>query len=198
MITNHYGHTVNPDIPVTGVLNISDINSQVLNDVMYYEDGINLSEEDRLDEFKSNFMDYISLDDYSNEVQDYLNFMLSVKRDSDSIDFEKVCDAVKDLILSQYNDMSESYPDDTWLIGSWVKDSNNQYEPDKTGDYAAIVRESTIQVVWSKYIICVKSLCSPCYPGQCDISVDDDGDYITSEKGFLCYNLPDEFFDRDY
>ena len=191
-VVNHYGHTVD-SVPVTGVLNISDINCQALNDSMWY--GINLSEDERLDEFKSHTASYISLEDYSDEVSNELSRLLD---SINEINFDCLSEVAQNEILERYYDFSESYPDDTWLMGDWTKDENDQYKPDETGDYAAIVNESTIQVVWSKYIIRVKSLCSPCYPGQADISVDDEGDYLTSESGYLCYNLPDYFFDRDY
>ena len=63
----------------------------------------------------------------------------------------------------------------TVLIGSWKKDSDGLYEPDKTGEYAAICGEIYTQVVWSK-TTGKSALCSPCYPGQCD--VDTPGDYL--------------------
>lgn len=57
----------------------------------------------------------------------------------------------------------------TTLIGSWKQNSEGLWEPDKdNGDYAAIVRESVVQVVWSKYIV-LSHYCSPCYPSQCDV-----------------------------
>jgi hypothetical protein len=72
------------------------------------------------------------------------------------------------------------------LIGdAWQLDTNTglwDVKQDKTGlEFAAIIRESVVQVVWS-----VKTkrgaLCSPCYPGQVDL--DSNGD-------FLGYTLPD-------
>ena len=69
----------------------------------------------------------------------------------------------------------------TWLIGDWIKDPDDglwDYDPD--GEYAAIVNESTTQVVYSKYTRkCL--LCSPCYPGQADL--DNPGE-------FLAYDIP--------
>jgi hypothetical protein len=66
------------------------------------------------------------------------------------------------------------------LIGKWKKDSAGLYEPDKTGEYSAIMREDIIQVVWS-----IKTqrgaLCSPCNPGQVDLD---------SAGEFLGYCLP--------
>jgi hypothetical protein len=68
----------------------------------------------------------------------------------------------------------------TLLIGSWKKDEKGLYEPDKEGEYAAIVNESTTQVVWSKFTKRC-ALCSPCYPGQGDL--DTPGEW-------LAYTLP--------
>jgi hypothetical protein len=70
--------------------------------------------------------------------------------------------------------------DDTILIGSWKQDEQGLYEPDKEGEYAAIVNESTTQVVWSKFTKRC-ALCSPCYPGQGDL--DTPGEW-------LAYTLP--------
>jgi hypothetical protein len=66
------------------------------------------------------------------------------------------------------------------LIGSWKKGDDGLYEPDETGEYAAIVRETVTQVIWSKYTE-GGALCSPCYPGQVDLD--------TPGK-FLAYTLP--------
>ena len=67
------------------------------------------------------------------------------------------------------------------IIGDWLKDESGKYYPDESKEFAAIVNESTIQVVWSKHTK-RGSLCSPCYPGQVDL--DSEGDY-------LGYTLPD-------
>jgi len=80
-------------------------------------------------------------------------------------------------------EMYESMGDSTLLIGSWKKDEQGLYEPDKeSGDYAAIMGEVYTQVVWSKYTTRT-ALCSPCYPGQGD--ADSEGEYLT-------YALPPE------
>jgi hypothetical protein len=65
---------------------------------------------------------------------------------------------------------------DTYLIGSWKKDENGLYEPDKSGQYAAICGEIYTQVVWSNYFQRCQ-LCSPCYVGQGDL--DSLGEYQT-------------------
>ena len=60
-------------------------------------------------------------------------------------------------------DMSHEY-----LIGSWRKDSEGLYEPDPDGEYSAIVRESVVQVVYSRWVQLVWPT-SPCFPGQGDL-----------------------------
>ena len=78
----------------------------------------------------------------------------------------------------------ESY-DSTFLIGDWIKDKDGLYDYDPNGEYAAIVRESTTQVVYSKYTKRA-GLCSPCYPGQADNE---------STGKFLAYDLPKEAYE---
>jgi hypothetical protein len=72
--------------------------------------------------------------------------------------------------------------DQTFLIGSWKKDSDGLYIPDQTGEYSAIVGEIYTQVVWSRTTKKC-ALCSPCYPGQADLD---------STGEFLAYCLPDD------
>lgn len=78
----------------------------------------------------------------------------------------------------------------TRLIGDWILDTNtNKYDIDKNGDFSAIENESTVQIVFSKYIKHNCALCSPCYPGQVDL------DSRGSFQGFSLpeYLLPDGF-----
>ncbi len=77
-------------------------------------------------------------------------------------------------------DSYESYSP-TVLIGDWIK-RKGKYQPKKSGEYSAIVREDVTQVVLSKYTrYC--ALCSPCYPGQGDLD---------SQGKFLAYTLPSD------
>ena len=68
----------------------------------------------------------------------------------------------------------------TYLIGSWTKSADGVYDPDKSGDFSAIVGEIYTQVVWSKTVTRA-ALCSPCFPGQADIG---------SKGEYLAYTLP--------
>ena len=79
----------------------------------------------------------------------------------------------------------ESY-NSTYIIGSWIKNEDGTYSPDKTKEYAAIVSEVYTQVVYSKYTRRCQ-LCSPCYPGQGDLD---------SEGKFLTYCLPDDLMGK--
>jgi len=79
----------------------------------------------------------------------------------------------------------DNFENTTWLIGDWIKDSEGLWDYDPNGEYAAIVRESTTQVVYSKYTKRA-GLCSPCYPGQADNE---------SEGRFLAYDLPSEAYE---
>lgn len=88
-----------------------------------------------------------------------------------------------------YNEMDGCDSGD-FLIGDWIKDNEGLWDVNKEGEYSAIVRESVVQVVWSKYITRCKNLCSPCYPGQADVQSG-----IDDENGeFLSYNLPPEAY----
>lgn len=72
------------------------------------------------------------------------------------------------------------------LIGDWKKNEDGLYEPDETGEFAAIVTSSTfscVQVIWSKYTREVRAMCSPCFPGQADLE--------SGAGNILCYDLPD-------
>ena len=74
------------------------------------------------------------------------------------------------------------------IIGDWKIDTKDgKYDVDKTGEFAAIVRETTIQVVWSKFIA-KGAPCSPCYPGQIDLD---------STGEFLAYTLPDYLLGKE-
>lgn len=77
------------------------------------------------------------------------------------------------------------------LIGNWKK-FMGKYVPDESGEYAAIVTDSTfncIQVIWSKNTRKVKSMCSPCFPGQADL---DSGD-----GNILAYDLPEDMYYKE-
>lgn len=143
MITNHYGHTVDSEKPVTGVLSIRSVSWEFIADEVCLtcqeiQNEIE-SDESLTDEQKEHELEYIE------------------------------CDSAHDKIM-----------------GDWLQDEEGKYYPDETKDFAAIIRETTVQVVWSKKIT-TGNLCSPCYPGQVDLD---------SSGPFKAYTLPDELLNR--
>ena len=78
------------------------------------------------------------------------------------------------------------------LLGDWKQDEEYKWYPNPEGEWAAIQRESTVQVAFSKTTT-RGALCSPCYPGQVDLG---------SEGEFLAYTLPGELLrgndEQDY
>lgn len=89
---------------------------------------------------------------------------------------------------SWHDEFTESYEpnDETYLIGSW-KGSIGEYEPDETGEYAALSRADVIQVVWSTHVRGYRSMCSPCYPNQIDCD--------SGNGELLAYSLPEDAFE---
>ena len=104
--------------------------------------------------------------------------------DGIDLDFEEHC---KECPNEDHDLCWESNGSETVLIGSWKKDDQGLYEPDKDGEYSAICGEIYTQVVWSKHTKRC-ALCSPCYPGQGDLD---------SSGEFLCYDLPPDLYGED-
>ena len=105
---------------------------------------------------------------------DYTEFAHEIEND------DLLSEDEKQIALDNY----ESMGDNTLLIGSWLQDEKGLYYPDPDSEYAAIMRESVTQVVWSQFTKKC-ALCSPCYPGQGDL--DSKGDY-------LAYDLPVDIY----
>lgn len=95
-----------------------------------------------------------------------------------------------DEALDQWSDEMDGCESGDTLIGDWLKDNEGLYYPDPEGEYAAIVREDVVQVVFSKYVTGCKNLCSPCYPGQADVNGAND----EPDSNFKAYNLPPEAY----
>ena len=157
---NHWGYTVDSEKPVTGVLSVNNIMWE------YLDDDICLICEGWSKELA--------------EIQDCPGCEHLLDEDGDCPE----CGWSKE---RQY-DFMECDSSHEKLIGDWIKDETGKYDVDYSGEFAGIVRESTIQVVYSKTTK-LSSLASPCFPGQCD--ADSDGD-------FLCYTLPEYLiYNRD-
>jgi hypothetical protein len=73
------------------------------------------------------------------------------------------------------------------IMGNWLQDKQGKYYPNPNGEYAAIINETTIQVVYSKFTA-RGPLCSPCYPGQVDLNHNSND----STGEFIGYTLPKE------
>ena len=154
---NHYGKWIYSDKPITGVLSIHSADCSILSDECI--NGIDLDYQEALKDFNESYQ--------SDHEQDF-----------NQDDYDES--------LQYFNDGYESQ-DSNVLIGKWKTDSDGKYMPDKTGDYSAIVRESVIQIVYSKNTTHA-NLCSPCYPGQADLD---------SEGKYLAYTLPDDMLYND-
>lgn len=114
------------------------------------------------------------------------------------IDWSWISDEIcLDCIEAEKNDPDCEYDIEcdsshTRLIGDWKQNDDGLWEPDKEGEYAAIERETVVQVVWSKYLTS-GHLCSPCYPGQVDVHVDE-----MDEPGpYKAYAMPEELIWRN-
>lgn len=73
-------------------------------------------------------------------------------------------------IIDNLGDYGNDTSEGRHLFGSWKKNEEGQYEPDKSGEYSAIYNGdyNTVQVVRSKFAIRC-AICSPCYPNQGDV-----------------------------
>ena len=74
---------------------------------------------------------------------------------------------VKECNPSDEDKESNEECEDTYLIG-YILNSDNEYEPDTTADYSAIVSSPYTQIVKSKWASTC-GMCSMCYPGQGDL-----------------------------
>lgn len=136
---NHYGFWVDSEKPVTGVYSTNKINWEFL------DDDICLDCESHIKE----------IDDMQDCPE--CKFLL---------DEEGVCQECGWNKERQF-DFIECDSSHEKLVGNWKKDEEGIYCHDEEGDFAGILREFTIQVVWSKTIK-RGGMCSPCFPGQVD------------------------------
>lgn len=165
----HYGVYFDDSEPTTGVVQSNRV--EWLSDEEMA--GINLSYEEAEQEFRAEFAREHGIE--VDEVEEHDDWDEEVMNWNDGY----------------YGDS------ETYLIGSWKKDEDGhgQYVPDpdaEGAEYAAIVREFVVQVLWSKRVVRVRSMCSPCYPGQADL---DSGE---EEDGILAYALPLEVMGKEY
>lgn len=89
--------------------------------------------------------------------------------DLDLIEHQKECEACQNEEACEWIEYGEQ---GTLLIGSW-KEKNGLFEPDRDGEFSAIVGEQYVQFVWSRHTKKC-GICSPCFPGQADLNSDGD------------------------
>lgn len=171
---SHWGVSLDLTKPTTGVVNIADV--EFIGDEMFNSDAIDLDWQEHCQECKGQ-CSYRSPSGHDNCHCNHS---------------EGKCDCYGVVAHDYDPDESEHErcgPQErgTILIGSWKLDpETKKFEPDETGEYAAICNEIYAQVVWSKTVVRVKSLCSPCYPGQANVERDE----IVTEGGYLAYDFP--------
>lgn len=151
---NHWGLFVDSEVPVTGVYSTNRINWE------YLEDDICLNCNDYIDEI--------------NAIQDCPE--CEALLDEDGICQECGWNKERQFDFIECDSSHEK------LVGDW-KLVDGLYEANKKeGEFAGILRESTIQVVWSKFVK-RGGMCSPCFPGQ--VNADASGE-------FSYFALPEE------
>ena len=92
-------------------------------------------------------------------------------REAFFVEYDIPDDEQESFDLDEYMSMSNDNP--TYLIGQWVKGDDALYSPDTAGEYSAIHSEYT-QVVYSRFVTRAP-LCSPCCPGQANVSCEGQG-----------------------
>jgi len=130
----------------------------------------------------NNQIEWLGDEIYSGIDLDYETALAEFESDPEAF-FTKCCIPESDQVdfdLGEY--MSMSGTPSTYLIGTWNL-VDGKYEPNTTGEFAAIVGEVYTQVVHSQWVTRAP-LCSPCYPGQASVDCDGDG----GEQ--LTYTLP--------
>lgn len=73
-------------------------------------------------------------------------------------------------------DPEEYCNDNPTMLAGFIKDENKSWIPDPDAEYSAIISEAYAQILASKYVSRT-TLCSPCFPGQGDLSTK--GEYLT-------------------
>ncbi len=121
-------------------------------------------------------------------LSDDLNDGINLTFENFKIEHEKFCKD-ENCIEEEHEGIYENYEEysDLYII-NYVKNSDGLYEPDTTKDYSFIVRESTLQITYSKFFKLCR-FCSFCYPDQ---------GYLDSEGEHLTYCLPADYFRDDF
>ena len=183
----HWGVRVDLDKPTTGVCS-ANAPEWLDDDLM---DGVDLAWEEHVETCKGRCAHEgcrCNHEDVKVRHEDGEPFGVSLE-DGETVD-ECGCWRAGPHVYDPRDDHDGCGPEErgTVLAGSWKKDpETGKWEPDESGDYAAIVGEIYVQVVWSKTVVRCKSLCSPCFPGQADLD-----SVVSGDEGYLTYDLPAE------
>lgn len=171
MIANHYGITVNSDIPTTGVFTCNKIS--YLMDDMFGIDGVNafdvtchLCEEERKE--KAAQSRGCTIDEMCEQQEDF--------------DYDENGRYCCDGCMIDYHEVIIGFKDCKKEDSIFTNINKNI---DEEAEYSAIIGEITLQVLRSKWVI-KGSLCSPCYPGQVDAE---------SKGDFWGWSLPPDLYD---
>lgn len=181
-VIDHWGVKLDATKPTTGVVSINAV--EFIFDEMHGPDAIDLAWEEHVEECRGQ----------CNEC--HCNHGAPPEDDDPEVANGKCeCYGEEPHDYAPIDDHDHCGPQEqgTMLIGSWVKDEKTgKYEPDETGEYAAIVGEIYAQVVWSKRVVKVRSLCSPCFPGQAD--VEPDKIVGEDEPGYYAFDFPADMY----
>ena len=119
----------------------------------------------------------------SDSIPDWINdeFYNAIDLNFESFEKELLSQLEQKLIdEDEFQYKRDCYESDmtTYLLGNWIKDSNDKYIPDPDGEYSAIYdnNDNVYQVVYSKFTTRCNH-CSPCFPGQGDL--DSHGEFLT-------------------
>lgn len=155
-VINHWGKWRSSELPTTGVVSMNNL--EWIDDEI--NNGIDLSYDGALEQYIEE-----EIAEWQEKIGD-LNALPS--------------DDLKEEWIAAFD--YDSGGESEYLIGSWVRNEEGKYSPDRSGDYAAIALcgSNVVIVEWSKYITRA-AMCSPCYPGSADL--DTEGD-------FMAYDLP--------
>lgn len=196
-IEHHYGVTVDLEKPTTGVVQNNHV--EWLGDEI--ADGIDLAWEEHLEDCRGqcrechcNHGGCKHLPPGQGDCDCECECYFSQRERDNGVTNAHTYDPGSEMGQGDCHDRCGPEERGTTLIGKWKKGADGKWEPDESGEYAAICGEVYTQVVWSRRVVRVRSLCSPCFPGQADV----DQDKIVSEGGYLAYDLPESMYgERD-
>lgn len=170
-VVNHWGKWVSTSLPVTGVVSLNSL--ERIHDLVNYGNAINISQIDRLEEYKR---------EKTREMESaYFDSLPDGALVEEQMPTAEEVEQWTQEFYEQDDEMGDSY-----IVGAWRKDDQGLYEPDDLtteNDFAAIVRydSGVAQVVSSLWAIRAE-LCSPCYPGQA---------HLDGNGEFMGYDFPD-------